>query len=158
MAITVPTIGSEIDVVTFGKPVVDEVNRLTGLSGRVGVTRTTPQASLPTGAYTQITWGNTTENVGGVTVTPTLVTVPVSGMYAISVVILGGTSNASSYVSVTVSSDRYDFNGTGAGAFIASLVLPLAAGISTVISVWNGSGAAFAPYPASKLTFYKVGE
>jgi len=29
MAITVPTIGSEIDVVTFGKPVVDAVNLMT---------------------------------------------------------------------------------------------------------------------------------
>jgi len=55
MAITVPTIGSEIDVVTFGKPVVDEVNRLTTLTG----------SNVPT-AWTNAALQNGWVNLGGI--------------------------------------------------------------------------------------------
>lgn len=50
MAITVPTIGSEIDVVTFGKPVVDAVNR-------IGVhARRSSSLVCPNGLQTPVTW------------------------------------------------------------------------------------------------------
>lgn len=153
-----PVSRTVISTTDWGIPITNEINRLSGLSGRVGATRTGTQASFPINAYTQVQWQTTTETVGGVTVTPTLITVPVSGMYAIAVSILGSTANNNSYLSITVSSDRYDFNGTGSGAFVASLVVPMAAGVSAGVTLWNGSSFAFAPYAGSRWTLYKVGE
>jgi hypothetical protein len=53
MALTVPTAGTEINVANFGKPVVDEVNRLT--------VATTP------GAWVQMTFAPDWTNYGGFT-------------------------------------------------------------------------------------------
>ena len=72
MPIVVPTEGSEIDVATFGKPVVDEVNRLSGISNHpvefwvpqlssaaVGVTEVMiSQQVIPAVAYRRIIVAN----------------------------------------------------------------------------------------------------
>lgn len=150
MAFTRPAKSQDISAEDFGQPVYDGVIR-------AGASRSGVQASFPNNAYTGVTWVSNDADTGGFIQNAQNVIVPAdkAGVYSVSYLVTTATGNGASYMSIYASGNRYDFNGTGSGAFAGTIIQPLPVGAAVYLMMWNGSGAALTP-TSSRLYVYRV--
>lgn len=153
MAVTVPQPGQDVSATTFGIPVANAINEV---GYRFGATRTTIQTPLTANQYVTLSWSTTIADTGGVIVNATDMKVPTGrdGIWGCTVSIASSGSNPGSYVSIYLSGNRFDVNGTGSGAFGASLFALMAANDVCQIKVWTGTTQL--AIVSSRVDFYRL--
>lgn len=148
MAITVPVPQTMLSVGTFGKPVVDEVNRLTALVDadvRRGVfmKRDSPQA-IAAGALVNMVWPiEVADTDGFAAVGGTTITIPtgLDGIYAVTLLGIFDAGITSGYIRITttgVTAEAFNLS-VSSGVGVGTIVVPFAAGNTIVANVYSSN-------------------